>query len=110
MDIPEEIYESASIDGCDGWKKIRYIILPNIRFLVGIQLILTTISTIQILDLPYQFTSGGPSGASTSMGIYIYNTVNQDLSYGRGNAAAMLVFLIIAILVFFQLKLEKSDN
>lgn len=110
MGISEEIYESAYLDGCSGWKRIFYIILPNIKFLVLVQLVLTTIAALQILDLPYQFTSGGPSGASTSVGIFIYNTVNQELSYGRGNATALLVFIVIAVLIFLQLKLDKSES
>lgn len=107
--VPSDIYEASAIDGCTGWQKIRYITLPNIKFIVVIQLILATITTMQILDLPYQYTGGGPSGAATSMGIYIYDMVNKDLAYGKSTAAACILFLVIAFLTIVQMKLDKSE-
>ena len=41
------------------------------------------ITTMQLLDVPYMYASGGPSGASTTQGIFIYNAFNQDLNYGQ---------------------------
>lgn len=107
--ISPQIYEAAALDGCVGWQKIRYIILPNLRFIIVIQLILTCISGMQILDVPFQFASGGPSGVSTSMGIYIYNSVYTDLSYGKSAAASVTLFVIIAILTVLEMKLDKSE-
>ncbi|MGL4737062.1 MAG: carbohydrate ABC transporter permease [Cellulosilyticaceae bacterium] len=107
--ISADIYEASQIDGCSGWQKIRYITLPNIKFIVVIQLVLATISTMQILDLPYQYTGGGPSGVSTSMGIYIYDMVNKDLSYGKSTAAACILFLVIGVLTIVQMKLDQSE-
>lgn len=108
--IPTEIFEAAKLDGCDGFKKIRYIILPNIIFIIIIQLVLSVIGCMQILDVPYQFASGGPNGVSTSMGIFIYNAFKQDLDYGKGAAASMVLFIVIAIMTIFQMKLDKSER
>lgn len=107
--VSSDIYEASEIDGCTGWQKIAHITLPNIKFIIIIQLILATISTMQILDLPYQYTSGGPSGAATSMGIYIYDMVNKDLSYGKSTAAACVLFIVIGILTIVQMKLDQSE-
>ena len=54
--------------------------------MVFIQLIMSVITTMQLLDAPYMYASGGPSGASTTQGIFIYNAFNQDLNYGMGSA------------------------
>ncbi len=108
--IPTEIFEAAKLDGCVGFKKIRYIILPNIIFIIIIQLVLSVIGCMQILDVPYQFASGGPNGVSTSMGIFIYNAFKQDLDYGKGAAASMVLFVVIAIMTIFQMKLDKSER
>lgn len=107
--ISKDIYEAAALDGCVGWRKVVHIILPNIRFIVVIQLVLSCITTMQILDVPYQFTSGGPSGASTSLGIFIYNSVYTDLNYGKSAAASVTLFVVIAILTVLQMKLDKSE-
>lgn len=54
--------ESAALDGCTGFSKIFRIILPNISFMIFIQLIMCVITTMQLLDAPYMYASGGPSG------------------------------------------------
>lgn len=107
--IPSEIYECCKIDGGTGWKKVWYITLPNIKFLIVIQLVMTVISTMQILDVPYQYVSGGPSGASTSMGIYIFKTFSQDLLYGKASAASVVLFFVIGIMTMLQMKLDNSE-
>lgn len=108
--ISPDIVESAKLDACVGWKRIRYIILPNIKFIIFIQLVMAVITAMQILDAPYMYTSGGPSGASTTMGIYIFNTFKQDFNYGRGSAASMVLLLVIAIITSIQMKLDRTER
>lgn len=108
--ISSDIVESASLDGCTGWKRIFHIILPNISFMVFIQLIMCVITTMQLLDAPYMYASGGPSGASTTQGIFIYNTFNNDLNYGRGSAASVILLFVIALLTMIQMHFEKSER
>lgn len=108
--VSSDIMESAALDGCTGFKRIWYIILPNISFMVFIQLIMCLITTMQLLDAPYMYASGGPSGASTTQGIFIYNSFNQDLNYGRGSAASVVLMLVIAALTMLQMHFEKSEK
>lgn len=108
--IPQEIYEAASLEGCVGFSKIRHIVLPNIKFILMIQLILACITSMQILDIPFQYASGGPNGASTSMGIYIYNAVYSDLSYGKASAASVTLFFVIAVVAMIQMKLDQATS
>lgn len=108
--VSSDIMESAALDGCTGFGKIIRIILPNISFMVFIQLIMAVITTMQLLDAPYMYASGGPSGASTTQGIFIYNAFNQDLNYGRGSAASVILLLVIASLTMLQMHFEKSEK
>ena len=108
--VSPDIMESASLDGCTGFGKILHIILPNISFMIFIQLIMAVITTMQLLDAPYMYASGGPSGASTTQGIFIYNSFNQDLNYGRGSAASVILLLVIAALTMLQMHFEKAEK
>ena len=101
---------AAALDGCTGFSKIFRIILPNISFMIFIQLIMCVITTMQLLDAPYMYASGGPSGASTTQGIFIYNAFNQDLNYGRGSAASIVLLFVIAGLTMLQMHFEKSEK
>ena len=104
------IQESAALDGCTGFGRIIHIILPNISFMIFIQLIMCVITTMQLLDVPYMYASGGPSGASTTQGIFIYNAFNQDLNYGRGSAASVILLLVIAAMTMIQMRFEKMEK
>ena len=108
--VSTDIMESAALDGCTGFKRIFHIILPNISFMIFIQLIMCVITTMQLLDVPYMYASGGPSGASTTQGIFIYNTFNQDLNYGTGSAASVILLLVIAALTMMQMHFEKAEK
>ncbi|WP_206538857.1 carbohydrate ABC transporter permease [Metabacillus indicus] len=109
LGVPKDIYEAAELDGCSGWKKVRYIILPNIKFIILVQLIMTVIGTFQIMDVIFQFTNGGPAGASNSLGLNIYKLFNEQFQYGQGSALSTVLLLIIAIITLIQLKVSKTD-
>ena len=108
--VSTDIMESAALDGCTGFGRIIHIILPNISFMIFIQLIMSVITTMQMLDVPYMYASGGPSGASTTQGIFIYNAFNQDLNYGRGSAASVILLFVIAVMTIIQMHFEKSEK
>lgn len=108
--VSQDIQESAALDGCTGFGKIIHIILPNISFMIFIQLIMCVITTMQLLDVPYMYASGGPSGASTTQGIFIYNAFNQDLNYGRGSAASVILLVVIAAITMMQMHFEKTET
>ncbi|MEG0691971.1 MAG: sugar ABC transporter permease [Oscillospiraceae bacterium] len=105
-----DVLESSRMEGCDGWKRIWYIILPNIKFMIFIQMIFAVIGTLQLLDVPYMYASGGPSGASTTMGIYIYRAFSGDLNYGRGAAASTILLLVIAVITMIEMHFERSEQ
>lgn len=110
LGISEDIKEAAKLDGCSGIKRVFYITLPNITFLIFIQMILTTMGALQILDAPYQYTNGGPAHASESLPLLIYNLYNVNFNYGKGSAASMTLMLIISIITFIQLKLNNHQS
>ncbi len=110
LGISEDIKEASMLDGCTGFKRMFFIILPNIKFLILIQFVLTTMTALQLLDLPFQFTDGTPAGASTSLPLFIYHYYTRNYDYGLGSAAAMTLMMIIAVITFIQLKLNNQES
>ena len=110
QNISSDIMESASLDGCTGWKRIWYITLPNIRYIIFIQLIIAVSTAMQLLDAPYMFAAGGPSGASTTQGIFIYNSFNKDFNYGRGSAASVILMIVVMIMTMIQMHFENAEQ
>ena len=110
QNVSSDIMESAALDGCTGWKRIWYITLPNIRYIIFIQMVIAVSAAMQLLDAPYMFAAGGPSGASTTQGIYIYNAFNKDYNYGRGSAASVILMVVVMIMTMIQMHFENAER
>ncbi len=110
QNVSPDIMESASLDGCTGWKRIFYITLPNIRYIIFIQLVIAVSTAMQMLDAPYMFAAGGPSGASTTQGIFIYNSFNKDFNYGRGSAASVILMFVVMVMTMIQMHFENAEK
>ena len=110
MGVGRDIYEAADIDGCSGLRRLWHVTLPNIRFLIGIQMILGVIAAMQILDQPLQYTNGGPNGASTSVALYANRLMTEQMNYGKSAAAGFTLLIVVAIITAIQLKLDQSER
>jgi len=91
--IPEELYESARIDGAGNWKSFWSITLPLMYETIKISAILSLVGSLKYFDLIYVMTGGGPSGATELMATYMYKKgfVEFDMGYGSSVAAFMFV-------------------
>jgi multiple sugar transport system permease protein len=107
--IPNEIIESAKMDGANGWQMLTRIKLPLIRYVVMLWLLLNTIGCLGMFDLVFGLTRGGPGNATELLGIYIYNQSFQFFELGYGSAAAMIMLLLSLFFAYIYLRLMRVD-
>lgn len=109
--IPEDIYESAYLDGITGIKKTIYITIPLIKGVLKSSLILVITGALKIFDLAWTIAPKGvPSGKSYLLGTYQYNMVYEAYRVGYGCAIAVLIVVLglgISLLVNKFLKEEE---
>jgi ABC-type sugar transport system permease subunit len=111
--VPEEINESASLDGANYIQRLFYITLPFIKPVIGAVVLMSTINAIKEFDMVYSLTSGGPGVATLTMTYYANNVGFQIYELGRAAAASILIFLIIIVLtilfswLFFMRRKEQ---
>lgn len=106
--IDQSLYEAAELDGAKGWTrfwKITWPLLSPSTFFVVMMLV---INSFKVFDLVWLMTNGGPGTSSTMISQYIYNQAFISWDYGKSSAAAMILFLIVALLTAFQFKAEKK--
>ncbi|WP_230398492.1 carbohydrate ABC transporter permease [Novisyntrophococcus fermenticellae] len=106
--IDQSLYEAAELDGANGWTrfwKITWPLLSPSTFFVVMMLV---INSFKVFDLVWLMTNGGPGTSSTMISQYIYNQAFISWDYGKSSAAAMILFLIVALLTAFQFKAEKK--
>jgi multiple sugar transport system permease protein len=107
QNIPEILYEAASIDGANGWQKFRYVTLPMLTpatFFISIMLI---ISSFKVFDLIIAMTNGGPGRATNVLVIHIYNTAFRQYEFGYASAISMILFVMVLIITAMQFYMEK---
>ena len=102
--IPQEILESAQMDGANGWNTLIYIKIPLIRFMILLWLLLNTIGCLGVFDLVYALTRGGPGNATELLGIYIYNQGFRYFELGYGSAATLVLLVLSLVLAYIYLR------
>lgn len=107
--IPNEIIESAKMDGANGWQMLTRIKLPLIRYVVMLWLLLNTIGCLGMFDLVFGLTRGGPGNATELLGIYVYNQSFQFFELGYGSAAAVIMLLVSLFFAYIYLRLMRVD-
>lgn len=95
--IPEEILESAALDGAVGIKRMRYIILPSCRAILEVCLTFAVINSFKIYDIIVSMTNGGPMNATEVPSTQMITVLFRGYDYGRGSA--MAVFIVLECLV-----------
>jgi len=104
--IPEDIYESAQIDGATSWTSFRFITLP---LLSPTLLFLILINTIQSFQAFTQFNvligNEGPDNATDVFVFSIFTAFWKDNRYGFASAMSVVLFLILLVLTFIQFRL-----
>lgn len=95
--LPEDLYEAAKMDGARRFQVLRYITLPGMRKIIELNLFLTVIGALEVFDLPFVLTKGGPLAASKT---YVQQTVETAFQYNNfGLASAMSVLLMIVVII-----------
>lgn len=107
-DIPIELYEAANLDGAKWWVKFWKITVPMISPAVLFNVITGMISILQLFDLPYILTNGGPSYSSYTWAMFIYDNAFKYMKMGYASAAAWLLFLITLGLTLLIFTLSKN--
>lgn len=101
--IPTELYEAASVDGASRRQKFWYITVPGLRPAIVLTVVLSTIGTLQLFDEPYVLTNGGPSNATLTIGMYLYQNAFQYFDFGYASAIGYALTLIVAVVAVIQL-------
>jgi raffinose/stachyose/melibiose transport system permease protein len=108
--IPEEVMESAKLDGAIGWKRVFYIMVPMMWESIKISVVLVITGVLKIFDIIFIMTNGGPNGATHVPATLMYNEAFKYNNYGLGSAISTVIFLLSITLALLSLKLMQRDK
>jgi raffinose/stachyose/melibiose transport system permease protein len=92
--IPRELDEAAAIDGATRAQSIRFVTLPLLGPTLRVSVFLSIIGALQLFDLVWVTTGGGPVNASNTMATYMFDWGFKRFQVGYGSAVAVLLFLL----------------
>lgn len=108
--IPDEVIEAATIDGASPWQTFRYVTLPLLGPTIRISIFLSVIGTIQLFDLVWVLTRGGPIHASETLAVTMFDFGFARTQVGYGSAISVVMFLISFIFaLLYQRYVMRRD-
>ena len=108
--VPGELLEAARLDGANGWRTFWGVTFPLIRQTSIFVFVTSTIAAFQVLDIILVMTKGGPANATEVGVLYIYKRSFEQLDMGYGSALSVVMFFILLVISFVQLRLTRRNN
>jgi len=108
INVPKDILEAAEIDGASIWQKIRFVKLPMIRNSITICVFLTITRAFMAFDINLSLTAGGPYKSTEMISYKIYQTAFSNMKFGLGQAQAVILFIIVAVISVLQVSISRK--
>jgi trehalose/maltose transport system permease protein len=106
--IPGDIYEASMIDGASKWQQYWQMTVPLLKPALLVALIFRTLDSFRVFDVVYVMTKYEPS--TMTMAVYAQQTIFGVQRIGRGSAASVVIFLLIAALVVVYTRIVKVEE
>ena len=96
--ISADLYEAASLDGSEGWRKHCDITLPLLRPYITLVAVISAIAATKVFEEVYLMTQGGPADATRTMVYYVYDQAFSELEISYACTLGLALFLIVLLL------------
>ena len=111
QNIPNELKQAAAIDGASPWQITRRITLPLLAPTIRIWGFITVIGSLQIFDIVYVLTAGGPDNSSNTIATYMFSEGVDSQAYGFAAAVAVILFVFCFVFaLIYQRFVMRRDT
>ncbi|EKQ71222.1 carbohydrate ABC transporter membrane protein 1, CUT1 family [Leptolyngbyaceae cyanobacterium JSC-12] len=112
QDVPESLYEAATIDGASRWEKLLHITLPFLRPVTFFVIVIGMIGTFQLFDQSYIFSagSGGPNNSTLTIVLLIYQYAFKNLEMGYALALTLMLAVLLIGTTLIQRLIFKEER
>lgn len=114
MNVPKQYYEAADMDGAGPFRKLISITVPNMRNYFILMLVNLITGTLQMMEIPYLITGGGPLEKTLTPALYLFNSFRDAGRSQNVTIAGAILILILTVLVnviaFRLIQSKKSEE
>jgi ABC-type sugar transport system permease subunit len=113
--VNQDLYDAAKVDGANAWQQFRHVTLPSIKPVAVFVVVLSTIGSFQLFELPYLMlgNSAGPENAGLTIVMYLYQNGFETGDLGYASAIGWTLALGVLVISVVQMKLtgawKRSD-
>lgn len=110
QNVDQQLYEAADIDGATSWQKFRHVTLPGIKPIALFVVIMSTIGSFKLFELPYILlnSSGGPDRAGLTIVMYLYQTGFETGNLGYACAIGWALVALVMTISIIQLYIGRD--
>ncbi|WP_460459315.1 carbohydrate ABC transporter permease [Angustibacter peucedani] len=109
--VPDELYEAAQLDGASWWQVQRRVAIPLLGPTIRTWAFLSMIGSLQLFDMVWVLTGGGPANATTTMATYLVGQGTQRHNYGVAGAASVVLFAVAFVMaLLYQVFVLRRDT
>lgn len=110
LSIDESVLEAAKVDGATGFQMDQFVVLPLLRKIIATTMVMAATYMLQMFDLIYVTTNGGPGKATTNLPLLLYGVYKSENNYGYANTIGVVIILLGAIVMTIINKLLRANE
>jgi ABC-type sugar transport system permease subunit len=110
LDVPDTLYEAASIDGAGFWRQLFSITIPSLKNTFTLTVVSSIIFSFSQFAIQYVITKGGPSHSTEILSLFIYRQGFEYSKYGYASAVSVLFFLTLLAFSIIQMRAMKPGE
>lgn len=108
--IPIEFYDAARVDGASRWQQFVSVTLPLLRPIMAVNVTLSLMGALNVFDIPYVMTEGGPANSTNVLALHIYLQAFKFNRIGYGTALSYALMVLVIVVALVQLRLMARDS
>ena len=108
--VPSELYEAATLDGCNGVQQFFHVTIPYIKPTIISTVLLRSMWIVNFPDLIYAMTNGGPVNSTHILGTMMINKVFKEFDYGVGSAYGVIIMVLLLCYAMIYLKITRASE
>lgn len=110
QDIPADLLEAATLDGANRMQAFRHVTVPQLAPVILFAGVWQAIDALQLFDLVYTTTRGGPLDATQTVVYYLWKQAFQNTSFGYGSAVAWLLFVVTMLITLIVVIVSRRSR
>lgn len=108
--IPQELIESASLDGASKWQIFKTITIPFLLPVITVIVVLMFKDGLMLFDYVVSLTQGGPAGSTESVALLIYNHGFKEMKFSYGIAESIILCIVVCTISFIQISINNKKK